>query len=116
MALNRSPEFRGVIVQLVVEIQSESAWALTNITLANTCHVIFHASEASGSAEENFNIFLCISLVQTQDTLGRIHFGPWGHYLNKQGTMLHITFQAVEPSEEDFYVYFTCKPRIPWWI
>ena len=44
----------------------------------------FDASEASGS-EEDFNIFLCISLVQTQDTLGRIHFGPRGQYLNKLG-------------------------------
>ena len=82
-----SPEFKAVIVQIVcvVEIQSESAWTLTNITSGNTSHAKFHASEASGSKEEDFNIFLCISLVQTQDTLGRIHFGPWGHYLNNPG-------------------------------
>ena len=86
MALNCSLEFKGVIVQIVcvVDIQSESAWALTNITLGNTCHAKFHASEASGS-EEDFNIFLCISMVQTQDTLERIYFGPWGHFLNKLG-------------------------------
>ena len=83
MVLNRSPEFKFVIVQIVcvVEIQSESARALTNIT----CHAKFHASEASGSEEEDSNISLCISLVPTQDTLGRIHFGPWGHYLSKLG-------------------------------
>ena len=87
MALNRSPEFKVVIVQIVcvVEIQSESAWALTNIISGNTCHAKFHASEASGSEEEDFNISLCISLVQTQNTLGRIHLGPWGHYLNRLG-------------------------------
>ena len=85
MAVDRSSEFKVVIVQIVcvVEIQSESAWALTNITSGNTCHAKFHASEASGSEEEEFNIFLYISLVQIQDTLGRIHFRPWGHYLNK---------------------------------
>ena len=61
MALHRSPEFKAVIVQIVcvVEIQSESAWALTYITLGKTCHAKFHASEASGS-EEDF-IFLSIS-------------------------------------------------------
>ena len=33
MALNRSPEFKGVIVQIVcvVEIPFESAWAVTNL-------------------------------------------------------------------------------------
>ena len=87
MALDRSPEFKVVIVQIVcvIEIQSESTWALTNIILGNTCHAKFHASEASGSEEEDFNIFLCISLVQTQDTLGSIHCVPWGNYLNKLG-------------------------------
>ena len=54
MALNLSPEFKGVIVQIVcvVEIQSESAWALTNITSGNTCHAKFHASEASSSKKK----------------------------------------------------------------
>ena len=43
MALNRSPEFKGVIVQIVyaVEIQSESGWALINITSDNACHAKF---------------------------------------------------------------------------
>ena len=45
-----------------------SALALTNITSGISCHAKFHASEASDS-EEDFNIFLCISLVQTQDFL-----------------------------------------------
>ena len=87
MALNRSPEFKGVIVQIVcvVEIQFESAWLLTSITFGTTCHAKFHASGASGSEEEDFNIFLHISMVQMQDTLGSIHIGPSGHYLNKLG-------------------------------
>ena len=72
MALNHSPEFKGVIVQTecVIEIQSESAWALANITLGTTCHAKLHASEASGSEEDLYFIN------QDQETLGRIHFGP----------------------------------------
>ena len=27
--------------------------------------------------------------------------------------MLHTKFQAAEPGEEVFHVYFTCKPMIP---
>ena len=72
MALNRSPEFMGVTVQMVcvVEIHFESILALTNITSRPTglIGLKFHASEASGSEENNFNIFFCISMVQTQDT------------------------------------------------
>ena len=51
MALDRLPEFKVVIVRpvCVVEIQSESAWALPNIILSNTCRAKFHAFEASGS-------------------------------------------------------------------
>ena len=84
MALNRSHVFKGVTVPTVcVEtIQFESAWALTNMNSCTTCRAKLHASEASGS-EEDFNIFLCVSMVQTQNILGRIHFGLWGHYLNK---------------------------------
>ena len=64
---------------------------LTNITSGNTCHAKFHASEASAS-EEDFNIFLCISLVQTQDTLGRIHFSHLGPLFEQ--TRLSITRQC----------------------
>ena len=80
MALNRSPEFMGVTVQFVcvVEIQFESAWVLTNIISGNTCHAKFHESEASGSEEDDLNIFLCISMVQNQNILGRIHFFTLG--------------------------------------
>ena len=42
----------------------------------------FHASDAS-SSEEYLNIFMCISMIQIQDSPRRIHIGPWGHYLNK---------------------------------
>ena len=60
MSLNRSLESKVFLVQIicVVEIQSESAWALTNIASGNTSHAEFHASEASGSEEEDFNIFV----------------------------------------------------------
>lgn len=63
MALNRSPEFKRVIVQIVcvVDILYESTWALTNITSGTTCDAKFHASEAIGS-EKDINIFLCISM------------------------------------------------------
>ena len=85
MALNRSPECQGVIVRIVcvVEIQFESACALTNTTLGTTCHAKLHASEASGSEGEDFNIFLCISMVQTQENLGRIRYGTLDQYVNK---------------------------------
>ena len=64
MALNHSPDFKDVTVQIVcvVEIQSETE-ALTNITSGNICHAKFQAPEASGCEEDNFNIFLCISMV-----------------------------------------------------
>ena len=54
MALNHPPEYKVVCF---VEIRSESAWALTNITSGNTCHATFHAPEVSGFEEEDFNIF-----------------------------------------------------------
>ena len=78
MALSRLPEFKSAIVQIVcvVEIRSESAWVLTNIISGTTCHVKLHASEASGSEEEDFNIFLCNSMFQIQETLGRILLEP----------------------------------------
>ena len=50
--------------------------ASTNITSGNTCHAKFHASEASGSEEEDVNIFLCISLLQTKDTLEKSILDP----------------------------------------
>ena len=90
MALNRSPEFKVVIVQIVcvIEIQSESAWALTNITSGNTCHAKFHASEASGSEEEDFNIFLCNSLVQTQD----VYFKLWLPFCSSKWNRFNYRF------------------------
>ena len=68
MALNRSPEFQSVIVQIVcvVEIQFEPPWVLTHTTLGTTCHAKFHAFEACGSEEEDFNIFLCISWFESR--------------------------------------------------
>ena len=80
MAPDCSPEFVIVQIVCVVEIQSESAWALTNITSGNTCHAKFHASEESGSKEEDFNIFLCTSLVQTQD----FYFKLWQPFCSSE--------------------------------
>ena len=93
MVINGSPEFKVVnffLIICVVEIQSESAWALTNITSGNTCHAKSHASEASGSEEEYFNIFQCISLVQTQD----FYFSTGGHFVHRSGTVLAILVEG----------------------
>ena len=69
MALDVSPEPKVAIVSIIcaVEIQSGSAWALTNTTSGNIYYAKFHASEATSGSEEDFNIILCISLVQTND-------------------------------------------------
>ena len=55
----------------------------------------FQASGPSGSEEEDFLIFLCISMVQIQDPLGQGHFGPWDHFLNKlaKGLLAKATYQ-----------------------
>ena len=46
----------------------------------------FQASKPSGSEEEDFfYIFLCISMVHTQDPLARGHLGPRDLHLNKLG-------------------------------
>ena len=85
MALNRLPEFKGVIVQIVcvVEIQSESARALINITSINTCHAKVHAPEASEVLKKMISIFSCVFLWFKPRT-------PWeesvlDHCLNKLG-------------------------------
>ena len=67
MAPDRSPEFKGVIVQIlcIVEIQFESAWALNN-----QYKIGHHLPCLMGP---NFH---AISMIQTQDMLGRIHIGP----------------------------------------
>ena len=89
MALNRSPEFKGVIVQIVYvgEIQFESAWALANISSDNICHAKLYVSEATDSEDYwttrqcQIQIFkhlsqVVISMGLTQDSLGCCHFGP----------------------------------------
>ena len=55
-----------------------------------------HASEASGSEEEDFNIFLCISLFQTQDTLGEDLFWTLGPLFEQ--TRLSTTRQCYIPN------------------
>ena len=74
-------------------------------------HIKFQASEPRGSEEENFSIFLCISMVRTYDPW-RCHLGPW---VKDHQDMLHNEkFQAPEPSnsgEEDFSVYFNFEPK-----
>lgn len=47
MAVNRSPESKGIIAQIicVVESQFKSASALINFTSGNICHAKFYASE-----------------------------------------------------------------------
>ena len=85
MDLKHSPEFKSVIALIlcVLEIQSESAWALTNIISGNTCHAKFHALEASGSEEKDF-IFFCVFLrFKPRTPLGGSILAPGATYLNK---------------------------------
>ena len=63
--------------------------------LRNTCPAKFHASEASGSEKDDLYIFLCISMVQTHDTLERIHFGPGPLF---EQTRLRTTRQCYIPN------------------
>ena len=62
-------------------------------------HVEFQAPKPSGSEDDIFiytmYIFLCISTVQTHDSLAWGHFIPASHHLNKLGKGLlgHATYQ-----------------------
>ena len=65
-----------------------------NLQLNRDVKELFHimlytklqASEPCASKEEDFLIFfLCISMLQTHDHLGRSHFAPWGLHLDKIG-------------------------------
>ena len=71
-----------------------------------------YASEASGTEEEDFNIFLCVSMVQTQNILGRIHFGLWGHYLNKldEGPQGIPNFSQLSLERKIFKCILLAKP------
>lgn len=106
MSLCRSPAFQGVIVQIVCVVEIEfDACALT------TCHAKYHTS--AFYEEEDFNIFHCISTVQTQGNLGRIHIGPWSRYLNK----LYVGPHAADLSssgDKNLKVYFTLNPGSSW--
>ena len=70
MALNRSPEFKVVTVQIVcvVEIQSESARALTNITSATLAMPNFmHLRQV---VLKKIPIFFCVFLCLLTDQSG----------------------------------------------
>ena len=63
MALNRSPEFKVVIVYIIciVEIQSESAWVLTNITSGKLAMPNFiHLRQVV--LQKKISIFFCVFL------------------------------------------------------
>ena len=66
-----------------MEIQSESAWALTNIASGNTCHAKFHAFEASDS-EEDFNIFCVFLWLKHRTSV----FSSGGHFVHQSKTIL----------------------------
>ena len=67
MALNCSAEFKSVIVQIIC-VAVCVCICFNHYNLGNHFPCLmgpeFHAYEASGS-EEDFNIFLCVSMVQT---------------------------------------------------
>ena len=87
MALNRSPEFKVAIVQIVcvVEIQSESAWALTNIVaMPNFMHL-------RRVVLKKISLFFCVFLWFKPRT-------PWGESI-------------LNPDEEEVYA-FLCISRL----
>ena len=74
----------------VVEIQSESACALTNTALGSTYHAKFHASEASGSDKEDFNIFCVFLWFKPRTSI----FSSGGHFVHRSGTILAILVEG----------------------
>ena len=89
-------------------MQSESAWALTNITSGNTCHAKFHASEVSGSEKKRFQYFSVYFFGSNPGHPGEDQFwtlvplSEQTNYVKHHKTMLHTKFQAVEPGDEGF--------------
>ena len=65
-------------------------------------HTKVQASEPSGSEEEDFLIFLCISMGQPRTPLAGAIFGPGTFFgtnlVIDQQVTLHSKFEAPEPS------------------
>ena len=100
MALNRSPEFKSVIVQTicVLEIQFESVWALTNITSGATCHAKFHASWGKRFRRKSFQYFPVHFYGSNPGPLWRVHF--WNLRSQFKKTMLSNTRQCHIPKSK----------------
>ena len=58
----------------------------THITSGNTCHAHFHASEASGSEEEDFNIFFVFLWFKPRTSI----LSSGGHFVYQSGIVLAI--------------------------
>ena len=95
-----------------IETQFEYTRALTNITFGSTCCAKFHASEASTSEKEQFNVPVWF-YGSSQERPGKDRCWTVEPVFKKLD--LGQQFQAAEPSSsvEDFKVHFTCKPRSP---
>ena len=74
----------------VVEIQSESAWALTNITSGNTCHAkSMHLRQVV--LKKNISIFFCVFFwFKPRASI----FSTGGHFVHGSGTALAILVEG----------------------
>ena len=69
-------------------------------------HTKFQAFEQSGSEQNKkiFNIFLCISMVPTKDSLARSRLDIWDLHLNKhsEGSPGGATYHILSRSAKQF--------------
>ena len=64
---------------------------LTNIASGNTCYAKFHASEASGSEEKDFNIFRVFIWFKPRTSI----FSSVGHFVHQSKNILAALVEGL---------------------